>query len=144
MAAQTPRIRIPIRGSRLRRPVAVALTALTAAALALPMLSACSAVDKARDCADTATAVVNAVDKLQQAAGNSLDDPKKAERALDDIDRNLKKVRDTTDDADLSAAIDRMNTGIRNARTSLKNAKAPDLKPITDAAGAMTKTCTPG
>lgn len=130
--------------SRTRRPVTTALAVLTATALAIPALSACSAVNKAVNCANTASAVVDAVDKLQQATGNTLDDPQKAEQALDDIDRNLKKARDSSSDPDLAKAIDKMNTGIKDARKDIKDAKAPDLQPITDAAGEMTKICTPG
>ncbi|MFG2137128.1 hypothetical protein [Streptomyces sp. NPDC048650] len=125
-----------------RRPAALA--ALTAAALAIPLLSACSAVNKAMDCANTATAVVDGVDKLQKAVGNSLDDPQQAEQALDDIDRRLKKVRDSAGDAELAKAVDRMNTGITKARKDIKSDRAPDLTPLTDAAGDMTRICTPG
>ncbi|MFF4955130.1 hypothetical protein [Streptomyces chattanoogensis] len=137
----------PHTNSRTRRPVTTVptlLAALTAAALAIPALTACSAVNKAVNCANTASAVVDAVDKLQQATGNALDDPQKAEQALDDIDRNLKKARDSSSDPDLAKAIDKMNTGIKDARRDIKAAKAPDLQPITDAAGEMTKICTPG
>ncbi|MFJ9420135.1 hypothetical protein ACIRPT_39170 [Streptomyces sp. NPDC101227] len=135
---------MPPRTPRRPRPALTALAALTAATLAIPLLSACDAVNKAMDCGRTATAVVDAVDKLQQAVGNSLDDPQKAEQALDDIDQNLKKVRDSSSDPDLSAAIDKMNTGIKNARKDIKATKAPDIQPITDTAGDMTKICTPG
>ncbi|MEU9113460.1 hypothetical protein AB0D04_17175 [Streptomyces sp. NPDC048483] len=129
---------------RTRRPVATALAVLTAAALAIPALSACSAVNKAMDCANTAGAVVDSVDKLQRAVGDSLDDPQLAEQTLDSIDRKLKKVRDESSDPDLAAAVDKMNAGIKDARKDIKDAKAPNLEPISDAAGEMTKVCTPG
>ncbi|MFI9046718.1 hypothetical protein [Streptomyces sp. NPDC053427] len=138
MSPRTPR---PAR--RHRRPV-TAVATLAAAALAIPLLSACGAVNKAMDCADAATAIVNSVDKLQQAAENSLDDPQKAEQALDKIDQNLKKVRDSSSDPELAKSLDKMNAGIKNARKDIKSNNVPDLQPITDGAGDLTKTCTPG
>ncbi|WP_043264507.1 hypothetical protein [Streptomyces sp. CT34] len=127
-----------------RRTAAPALAALAAAALATPLLAGCGAVQKAMDCAKTATAVVNGVDKLQKAADNALDDPREANKALDEIDTNLKKVGNSAHDPDLAKAIDKMNTGIKNARTSINANKAPDLAPIGEAAHQMTAICTPG
>ncbi|UKY50487.1 hypothetical protein [Streptomyces inhibens] len=132
------------RTRRHRRPATTALAALAAATLAIPLLSACGAVQKAMDCAKTATAVVNAVDKLQQAADNALLDPDKAEEALDKIDKSLKKVSTESSDPELSKAIDKVNNGIKDARKDIKNKKAPDIKPIIDGTGEMTKICTPG
>ncbi|BDH09894.1 MULTISPECIES: hypothetical protein [Streptomyces] len=132
------------RTRRHRRPATTALAALAAATLAIPLLSACGAVEKAMDCAKTATSVVNAVDKLQQAADNSLTDPQKAEQALDNIDTNLKKLSKDAHDPELSKAIDKTNNGIKAARKDLDNNKAPDIQPIVDGTSAMTKICTPG
>ncbi|TJZ56014.1 hypothetical protein FCH28_12195 [Streptomyces piniterrae] len=127
-----------------RRPATAAFAALAAGALAIPLLSGCGAVSKAMDCANTANAIVDSVGKLQQAVGSSLDNPQEAKQALDAIDRNLDKVGKSTDDPELSKAINKMNTGVKDARKDIDNAQAPDLKPISDAAGDMTKICTPG
>ncbi|MEU9485537.1 hypothetical protein ACFTZK_32920 [Streptomyces decoyicus] len=132
------------RTRRHRRPATTALAALAAATLAIPLLSACGAVQKAMDCAKTATSVVNAVDKLQQAADNSLTDPQKAQQALDNIDANLKKLSKEANDPDLSKAVDKTNDGIKAARKDLDNNKAPDIQPIVDGAREMTNICTPG
>ncbi|MFD3420807.1 hypothetical protein [Streptomyces decoyicus] len=132
------------RTRRHRRPATTALAALAAATLAIPLLSACGAVQKAMDCAKTATSVVNAVDKLQQAADNSLTDPQKAQQALDNIDANLKKLSKEANDPDLSKAVDKTNNGIKAARKDLDNNKAPDIQPIVDGAREMTNICTPG
>ena len=129
---------------RHRRPAATALAALTVAALAIPALTACGAVQKAMDCANTASAVADSVGKLQDAVGNAVDRPDDARKALDDIDTKLDKVSDSASDPELSKAVDRMNTGIKDVRKDLDAAKAPDITPITDAAGDMTKICTPG
>ncbi|MGW7488023.1 hypothetical protein [Streptomyces sp. NPDC054786] len=132
------------RPRRHRRPATTALAALAAATLAIPLLSACGAVQKAMDCANAATSVVNAVDKLQQAADNALTDPQKAEQALDNIDANLKKLSKDANDPELSQAVDKTNNGIRAARKALDSNKAPDIQPIVDGAHEMTKICTPG
>jgi len=135
MAPRTPRT---------RRTAAPALAALAAATLAIPVLSGCGAVQKAVDCAKTATSVVNAADKLQQPADNALIDPKKTQQALDNIDSNLRKLSDEASDPELSKAIDKANKGIKDARKAIENNKAPDIQPIVDGAGEMTKICTPG
>ncbi|TSB17488.1 hypothetical protein OG422_10810 [Streptomyces sp. NBC_01525] len=127
-----------------RRPAATALAALAAAALAMPVLTACSAVDKAMDCAHTAAAVANGVDKLQQTAQNAADHPEQTEKALDGLDRDLKGIGDATGDPDLTKALKRMNDGIDNARQAMQDGKNPDLQPLADAAGELTKVCTPG
>lgn len=127
-----------------RRPTATALTALAAGALAIPLLAACGALDTAVSCAKTATAVVDSVDKLQQAAGNAAENPQDAEKALNDIDKNLDKLGDSTGDPDLTKAVDKMHQGIENARQAVEQNKNPDLQPIADAAGELTKVCTPG
>ncbi|MGW1378281.1 hypothetical protein ACWD6P_28970 [Streptomyces sp. NPDC002446] len=132
------------RTSPTRRPATTALAALAAATLAIPLLSACGAVQKAVDCAKTATSVVNAVDKLQQAADNALTDPQESEQALDNIDKNLRKLSDESNDPELSKAIDKTNNGIKDARKALADNKAPDIQPIVDGTSEMTKICTPG
>lgn len=132
------------RTRRHRRPATTACAALAVATLAIPLLSGCGAVQKAMDCAKTATSVVNAVDKLQQAADNSLTDPQKAEQALDNIDTNLQKLSKEANDPELSKAVDKANNGIKAARKDLDRNKAPDIQPIVDGAQDMTRICTPG
>lgn len=127
-----------------RRPATTALAALAAITIAVPLLSSCGAVNKAMDCANTATAIMDSVDKLQKAVGSALDSPQEAKEALDAIDKSLDKVSKSADDPELSKAIDKMNTGVDNARKDINDAKTPDLKPISDAAGEITNVCTPG
>ncbi|MFF9482618.1 hypothetical protein [Streptomyces sp. NPDC014733] len=133
------------RGTRpRRRPAATAVAALATAALAIPALTACGAVDKAMDCAHTATAVVNGVDRLQKTAQDAADHPEQTEKALDGLDRDLKGIGDATGDPDLTKALKSMNDGIDNAREAVRDGKDPDLQPLADAAGELTKVCTPG
>jgi hypothetical protein len=132
------------RTARTRRTAPTALAVLAATALAIPLLSSCGAIQKATDCAKTATSVVNAVDKLQQAADNALTDPQESEQALDNIDKNLQKLSKDANDPELSKAIDKTNKGIKDARKALADNKAPDIQPIVDGTSEMTKICTPG
>ncbi|MET7620486.1 hypothetical protein [Streptomyces sp. NPDC005408] len=118
---------------------------LATAALVVPITVGCSAIDKALDCVETADAIATSVDKLQQAVSTAADDPTQAREALDDIDRELKNLSDKTDNADLSKAVDNLNSGVDNVRKSIENGdNTPDIKPITDAAGEIGKVCTPG
>ena len=122
------------------------LTALAVAAvLAVPALTSCDAISTAMDCANTAVAIADSANDLQQAvsqAGNSTQD---AQNALNSIDTNLKKIGDQTDNADLGKAIDSMTTAVQNVRTSLEGGNVnPDIKPVADAASEISKVCTPG
>ncbi len=122
----------------------IALT-LATAALLVPVTVGCSALDKALDCVETADAIATSVDKLQQAVSTAADDPTQAREALDDIDKELTSLGDKTDNADLSKAVDSLNTGVDNVRKSIENGDAtPDITPVTDAAGEIGKVCTPG
>lgn len=116
-----------------------------AAALAIPALSSCDAISTAMDCANTAVAITEGANDLQQAvsqAGNSVQD---AQNALDQIEANLKKIGDQTDNADLGKAIDSMNTAVKNVRASIQSGDpTPDIKPVADAASEISKVCTPG
>jgi predicted nucleic acid-binding Zn-ribbon protein len=97
------------------------------------------------DCANTAVAVTDGANDLQQAVSQAGNSPQDAQKALDQIEQNLKKIGDRTDNADLGKAIDSMNTAVKNVRTSLENGNtAPDIKPVADAASELTKVCTSG
>ncbi|MEU4494813.1 hypothetical protein OG729_24550 [Streptomyces sp. NBC_00210] len=122
----------------------IALT-LATAALVVPITVGCSAIDKALDCVETADAIATSVDKLQQAVSSAADDPTQAREALNDIDKELKSLSDKTDNADLSKAVDDLNTGVDNVRKSIENGdNTPDITPVTDAAAEIGKVCTPG
>ncbi|WP_329387224.1 hypothetical protein [Streptomyces sp. NBC_01716] len=121
-------------------------TAVTIAAVLLTLTGAagCGALDKALDCVQTADAIATSVDKLQQAISTAADDPTQAREALDDIDTELDKLQDKTDNADLSKAVDDLTTGVGTVRESIENGDAtPDLTPVTDAATEIGKVCTP-
>ncbi|MEN8650177.1 hypothetical protein ABCR94_05915 [Streptomyces sp. 21So2-11] len=125
--------------SRRRMTVAIAATALV-----VPITLGCSAVNKAMDCVQAADSIAQSVDKLQQAVSNASENPLQAEQALDDIDKELTDLGDKTDNADLSKAVDDLNTGVGNVRQSIKDGDAtPDITPVTSAATEIGKVCTP-
>ncbi|MFD9303056.1 hypothetical protein ACFWCB_10330 [Streptomyces sp. NPDC060048] len=123
------------------RLAAVALTA----ALAIPAITSCDAISTAMDCASTAVAITDGANDLQQAVSQAGNSPQDAQTALNEIEANLKKVGDQTDNADLGKAISSMSTAVQNVRTSLENGNsAPDITPVADAAQEISKVCTPG
>ncbi|MEV0780447.1 hypothetical protein ACIBLA_25235 [Streptomyces sp. NPDC050433] len=121
-------------------------TAATIAAVLLTLTGAagCGALDKALDCVQTADAIATSVDKLQQAISTAADDPTQAEEALNEIDTELDNLKDKTDNADLSKAVEDLDTGVGTVREAIENGDAtPDLSPVTDAATEIGKVCTP-
>ncbi|MFE4716154.1 hypothetical protein ACFRLW_06845 [Streptomyces sp. NPDC056728] len=122
----------------------IAVIAATAALIAVPAAAGCGALDKALDCVQTADTIADSVSDLQQAVENATNDPAQADKALDSIDKNLDKIGDKTDNAGVSKAVDDLNTAVANVRTAIKNGDGtPDITPVTDAAGELTKVCTP-
>ncbi|MFC9604103.1 hypothetical protein ACFTTN_11655 [Streptomyces niveus] len=121
-------------------------TAATIAAVLLTFTGAagCGALDKALDCVQTADAIATSVSKLEQAISTAADDPTQAEEALNDIDTELGKLKDNTDNADLGKAVDDLDSGVGTVREAIENGDAtPDLSPVTDAATEIGKVCTP-
>ncbi|MFF8945418.1 hypothetical protein ACF1A5_24695 [Streptomyces sp. NPDC014864] len=132
--------------SRRRRPGRTTAIAAAAAAVALTgaALTGCGAVDKALDCVQTADSIADSVTDLQQAVENAANDPTQADASLTAIEKDLGKIGDRTDNADVNKAVDHLNKAVRNVRTAIRNGdRAPDITPVTDAAGELTKVCTP-
>ncbi|MEU2825500.1 hypothetical protein ABZ763_25360 [Streptomyces bacillaris] len=126
-----------------RRHQRLALAA-AAALLTLTTAAGCAGLDKALDCVRTADAIATSVGNLQRAVSSASEDITQASEALDEIDRELKNLGDTTDDADLSKAVDDLKAGVANVRESIEKGDAtPDITPVTDAAGEIGKVCTP-
>ncbi|WP_329117866.1 hypothetical protein [Streptomyces sp. NBC_01465] len=121
----------------------IALAAAGATLALTATMVGCSAVDKAVDCVQTADAIASNVNNLQQAVSNAANDPTQADKALDDISKNLTSLKDKTDNADLDKSIDSLNTAVDNVRSSIKNGdKTPDISPVADAASELGKVCT--
>ncbi|MET8506231.1 hypothetical protein ABZV60_16440 [Streptomyces sp. NPDC004787] len=122
----------------------IALAVATAAALTTA-LTGCGALDTAMDCVKTADAIATSVSNLQQAVSNATNDVTQIEESLNAIDTELGNLEKTTGNADLAKAIDDLGKGVDSVRAAVKNGDTtPDIKPVTDAAGEITKVCTPG
>ncbi|MGW8700104.1 hypothetical protein ACWGOK_24710 [Streptomyces eurythermus] len=130
--------------SRRPRRARVAVVATVAAvALTAGLTTGCDAVDKALDCVQTADAIADSVTDLQQAVENAANDPSRADASLDSIEKNLRRIGDKTDDADVDKAVDDLGKAVDNVRTAIRNGDGtPDVSPVTDAAGELTKVCT--
>ncbi|MFE7976359.1 hypothetical protein [Streptomyces shenzhenensis] len=130
---------------RHRRARITTVAAVTAAvALTIGLATGCDAVDKALDCVRTADSIADSVTELQQAVENAATDPTRADEALDAIEKNLDRIGDKTDDADVNKAVDDLGEAVGTVRTAVKNGDStPDVGPVTDAAGELTKVCTP-
>ncbi|MCX4664099.1 hypothetical protein [Streptomyces uncialis] len=127
-----------------RRRRTVTALALAGAALFAPLAVGCSAVDKALDCVQTADTIAESVTDLQQAVENAANDPTQAAESLDSIEKNLDKIGDTTDNADLGKAVDDLTQAVDNVSKAVESGDStPDISPVTDAAGELTKVCTP-
>jgi len=124
-----------------RRTAAFAIAAVFVASGAVV---GCDAVDKALDCVQTADAIADSVTSLQQAVENASNDPTQTDESLDSIEKNLDKIGDKTDNADINQAVDDLQKAVANVRDAVKNGdETPDISPVTDAAGELTKVCTP-
>jgi predicted nucleic acid-binding Zn-ribbon protein len=124
-----------------RRTAAFAVAAVL---VAVPAAVGCDAVNKALDCVQTADAIADSVTDLQQAVENASNDPTQTDESLDAIEKNLDKIGDKTDDADVNKAVDDLREAVSNVRTAVRNGdETPDVSPVTDAAGELTKVCTP-
>ncbi|MER6527932.1 hypothetical protein [Streptomyces sp. NPDC001508] len=127
-----------------RARITTIATVTAAVALTTGLATGCDAVDKALDCVRTADAIADNVTELQQAAENAATDPTRADEALDAIEKNLTKIGDKTDDIDVNKAVDDLGDAVTGVRTAIKNGDStPDIGPVTDAAGELTKVCTP-
>jgi predicted nucleic acid-binding Zn-ribbon protein len=121
-----------------------ALFAVAAVLVAVPAAAGCDAVNKALDCVQTADAIADSVTDLQQAVENAANDPSRTDSSLDAIEKNLDKIGDKTDDADVNKAVDDLRDAVSNVRKAVRDGdETPDVSPVTDAAGELTKVCTP-
>jgi|1186.fasta_scaffold527590_1 hypothetical protein len=128
--------------ARRHRHTAIALTAATAA-LTAGLVTGCSAVDKALDCMQTVHSIAEDITDLQFAAAHAVVNQDRADASLDSIDKDLKDIGDTSNNADTDKAVDHLSEAVDNVRASIKKGdKSPDLSPVTDAAGDLTKVCT--
>ncbi|MFG2788780.1 hypothetical protein [Streptomyces sp. NPDC048419] len=125
------------------RRITIAVAAVAAVGLTAGLTTGCDAVDKALDCVQTADTIADSVTDLQQAVENASNDPSRLDESLASIDKNLGKIGDKTDNADVNKAVDDLDKAVSNVRTAVRNGdNTPDISPVTDAAGELTKVCT--
>jgi uncharacterized protein YoxC len=125
------------------RRITVTIAALAATVLTAGLTTGCDAVDKAIDCVQTADTIADSVTALQQAVENAGSDPTQLDQSLASIDKNLDKIGDRTDNVDVNKAVDDLGKAVDNVRTAVRNGdNTPDVTPVTDAAGELTKVCT--
>ncbi|KOT98865.1 hypothetical protein [Streptomyces rimosus] len=127
-----------------RRSTTTTAVALATAALAASLLTACGTVEKAVGCAKIATTFANDLDQLRQDLSNAADSPQNAQRAVDRLNKDLGKIQKSTDDPDVQKALTDLTKALDKADDAVRDGKAPDLDGLKDAAGSLTKTCTPG
>ncbi|MFJ5529298.1 hypothetical protein [Streptomyces sp. NPDC093261] len=126
-----------------RRRTATAAFAAVAVLSAVGASAGCDAVGKAIDCVQTADAIADSVTDLQQAVENAANDPSQADASLNSIENDLDRIGDKTDDVDVNKAVDGLRKAVANVRGALRNGDTtPDVGPVTDAAGELTKVCT--
>ncbi|MFF4114775.1 hypothetical protein ACFY0P_15055 [Streptomyces sp. NPDC001714] len=126
-----------------RRVTTIAAVAATTA-LITALLAGCDSVNTALDCVRTADSIADSVTALQQAVENAANDPTRTQASLDSIQQNLRKIGDKTDDADVNKAVDHLQQAVDSVRAAVRNGDStPDVTPVTDAAGELTKVCTP-
>ncbi|AOR34045.1 hypothetical protein BFF78_25995 [Streptomyces fodineus] len=124
----------------LRRGPAAAAAAV---GLTAALTTGCGAAHRALDCARTANAVADDVDNLQQAARDAAFEPSKAGTYFDPIQKDLKEIGDQRHNVDVDKAVHDLDKAVGNVRTSVQDGdKTPDLGPVGDAAGELTKACT--
>ncbi|MDT0435852.1 MULTISPECIES: hypothetical protein [Streptomyces] len=126
--------------SRRRR---FAVIAAAAVALTAGVTTGCDAVDKALDCVQTADTIADSVTRLQQAVENASDDPGRLDETLTSIDKDLASIGDKTANADVNKAVESLGDAVDNVRAAVRDGDTtPDVGPLTDAAGELTKVCT--
>ncbi|MFG1670635.1 hypothetical protein [Streptomyces sp. Y7] len=129
---------------RRRSRIAIAAATIAAVGLTAGLTTGCDAVNKALDCVQTAEAVADSVTELQQAVDNASNDPTQIDEAIVSIGDNLDEIGSKTDNADLDKATADMRKALLEVQTAVENGDTtPDISGITDAAGELTKVCTP-
>ncbi|MCX4748792.1 hypothetical protein OG455_25295 [Kitasatospora sp. NBC_01287] len=124
----------------LTRPAGLAVAALIAV---LPLSAvSCSAAQKAIDCGNTAVAVGSDLNQLGGAYNNSTNDPAAAGRAVSKLKADLDKLGKNAGSTDVAKAVTDMQAQADKAQQAIDNKQVPDLGPLGDAAGNLTKVCT--
>ncbi|MER5256314.1 hypothetical protein [Streptomyces sp. NPDC002855] len=126
--------------ARHRRP-AIAITLLVVPGVL--GLAACDPKD-AVDCVRAAAAVSDSADAIRKAAQEAALYPGNIDKTFDNIKSDLDEIRDKNDDEDVREAVDKMKEAVDNVEAAVDGGdRTPDLSPVLDAGGKVTKACTP-
>lgn len=126
--------------SSITRPATLAVAGLIAI---LPLSAvSCSAAQKALDCGNTALTITNDINEVQTAVANISNDTAAAGQALQKLRDDLDKLGKNSKNTDVAKAITDLNTQVANVQQAVNNKQVPDLKPLGDAAGNLSKVCT--
>ncbi|MFJ1705709.1 hypothetical protein [Kitasatospora sp. NPDC088346] len=124
----------------INRPTVLAVAAL---ALILPLSAvSCSAAQKAIDCGNTAITITNDISNVSSAFNNAGNDPTAAGQAMQQLKNDIDKLGRNSSDTDVSKALTDLQTQVQNVQQAVDNKQVPDLKPLGDAAGNLSKACT--
>jgi hypothetical protein len=104
----------------------------------------CSAAQKALDCGNTAVKITNDISEVTAAVGNVSNDAVAAGQAIQKLKNDLDQLGKNSKDTDVAKAISDLNTQVDVVQQAVNNKQVPDLKPLGDAAGNLTKVCTGG
>ncbi|WP_395296036.1 hypothetical protein ACF9IK_23150 [Kitasatospora hibisci] len=122
------------------RPAVLAVAALIAV-LPLSVVS-CSAVQKAIDCGNTAVTITGDVNDVVSAFNNASNDAAAAGQSLQKLKNDLDQLGENSSNTDVAKAVTDLNTQVDKLQQAVNNKQVPDLKPLGDAAGNLTKICT--
>ncbi|MFI1971705.1 hypothetical protein BLA24_19715 [Streptomyces cinnamoneus] len=125
-----------------RRRLAVTGTALAAALAVIPLATGCDAAKKAVDCARVGVEITGNADDLQRTVSDANGTSDAADKILDTLDRDTKKLKEKTDNVDVRKVLDHLQQALTNVRDALRDDRKPDLTPLKDAAGELGKVCT--
>ncbi|WP_406198869.1 hypothetical protein OH807_15490 [Kitasatospora sp. NBC_01560] len=122
------------------RPATLAVAGLIAI-LPLSMVS-CSAAQKALDCGNTAVRITGDIADVTKAYNNASNDAAAAGTALQKLKNDLDQLGKNSKDTDVVKALNDLNTQVDKVQQAVDGKQIPDLGPLGDAAGNLTKVCT--
>ncbi len=122
------------------RPATLAVAALI---LVLPLSAvSCSAAQKALDCGNTAVKVGSDLNQVNNAYNNANNDPAAAGKALGNLKTDLDKLGKNAGNTDVAKAVTDLQKQVDKAQQAINAKQVPDLGPLGDAAGNLSKVCT--
>lgn len=118
------------------------LAAALALAATVPLLGACGSSESTHDCATVAQEVGGQVHSLRGSIGSASRDPRGAATALRKIPQDLDDIAGQTDgNPAATKAVADLSLAVSNVKNELDKGEPTDIRPVTDAAGALSAAC---